>query len=306
MEPLQVAGRAATRARSAWEIAPTRCSSATCRTSAGSPASPARTAGWSSRPTSWSSSPTVATAIRRRRRWPPPVSTARVRVGATTGAINDLLAATVKPSRTLGFESAHVTYAQFRAYESAMSPHARRPRRCRRGRATDEGRRRDRPHGRGLPHRRRRPGRGGAAPDVRCDLLTEAEVRNLLEIRMRELGADGPSYETIVATGPTNAALPHHRPTHTRIEDGHTVVVDVGALYDGYHSDMTRTLRGRRAHRAAARAVRAGARRPGARGRPPSAPGCPPRSSTRCAATPSPRPVTATGSPTGRATASGS
>ncbi|MEQ1699171.1 MAG: aminopeptidase P family protein [Ilumatobacteraceae bacterium] len=72
--------------------------------------------------------------------------------------------------------------------------------------------------------------------------LTEAEVRNLLEIRMRELGATGPSYETIVATGPTNAALPHHRPTDTLIEPGHTVIIDVGALVGGYHSDMTRTF----------------------------------------------------------------
>jgi len=71
---------------------------------------------------------------------------------------------------------------------------------------------------------------------------TEAQVRNQLEIRMRELGADGPSYETIVATGPVNAARPHHRPTDTMIEAGHTVIIDVGALYEGYHSDMTRTF----------------------------------------------------------------
>ena len=71
---------------------------------------------------------------------------------------------------------------------------------------------------------------------------TEAEVRNRLEVRMRELGATGPSYETIVATGPVNAALPHHRPTDTVIERGHTVIIDVGALVDGYHSDMTRTF----------------------------------------------------------------
>jgi len=72
--------------------------------------------------------------------------------------------------------------------------------------------------------------------------LTEAQVRNLLEIRMRELGATGPSYDTIVATGPTNAALPHHRPTDTLIREGHTVIIDVGALVHGYHSDMTRTF----------------------------------------------------------------
>ena len=72
--------------------------------------------------------------------------------------------------------------------------------------------------------------------------LTEAQVRNLLEIRMRELGATGPSYDTIVATGPINAALPHHRPTNTLIEPGHTVIIDVGALVGGYHSDMTRSF----------------------------------------------------------------
>jgi Xaa-Pro aminopeptidase len=77
------------------------------------------------------------------------------------------------------------------------------------------------------------------APDLAG--LTETEVRNRLELRMRELGASGPSYETIVASGPRNAARPHHRPTPTVIETGHTVVIDVGALVDGYHSDMTRS-----------------------------------------------------------------
>jgi Xaa-Pro aminopeptidase len=71
---------------------------------------------------------------------------------------------------------------------------------------------------------------------------TEVEVRNDLERLMREMGAAGPSYETIVATGPVNAPMPHHRPTTTAIEDGHTVIIDVGALVDGYHSDMTRTF----------------------------------------------------------------
>lgn len=74
------------------------------------------------------------------------------------------------------------------------------------------------------------------------DGLTEADVRSLLEARMRSLGASGPSYETIVASGPTNAALPHHRPTDRVLAEGDTVIIDVGALVDGYHSDMTRTF----------------------------------------------------------------
>jgi Xaa-Pro aminopeptidase len=69
---------------------------------------------------------------------------------------------------------------------------------------------------------------------------TERDVRDELEYRMRRHGADGPSYDTIVATG-ANGARPHHRPTSTVIEEGHLVVIDVGALVDGYHSDMTRT-----------------------------------------------------------------
>lgn len=72
--------------------------------------------------------------------------------------------------------------------------------------------------------------------------VTEIDVRDELEYRMRRLGAQGPSYPTIVASGPVHAARPHHQPTPLVIEPGHTVVIDVGALVDGYHSDMTRTF----------------------------------------------------------------
>jgi Xaa-Pro aminopeptidase len=73
------------------------------------------------------------------------------------------------------------------------------------------------------------------------DGLTEADVRNELEYRMRRHGADGPSYDTIVASGPHHAARPHHEASARLIVEGDTVVVDVGALVDGYHSDMTRS-----------------------------------------------------------------
>lgn len=71
---------------------------------------------------------------------------------------------------------------------------------------------------------------------------SERDIRDELEYSMRRFGADGPSYDTIVASGPINSAKPHHRPTSTLVEEGHSVVIDVGALVDGYHSDMTRTF----------------------------------------------------------------
>jgi Xaa-Pro aminopeptidase len=70
---------------------------------------------------------------------------------------------------------------------------------------------------------------------------SEREVADDLESRMRAHGAEGPSFATIVAAGP-HSAVPHHRPTNTALRRGDLVKLDFGALVDGYHSDMTRTL----------------------------------------------------------------
>jgi Xaa-Pro aminopeptidase len=70
---------------------------------------------------------------------------------------------------------------------------------------------------------------------------TEAQVAIALEGRMREHGAQGPSFATIVAAGP-HSAVPHHSPTATPLRSGDLVKLDFGALVDGYHSDMTRTV----------------------------------------------------------------
>ncbi|OBI81264.1 Xaa-Pro peptidase family protein [Mycobacterium sp. E740] len=70
---------------------------------------------------------------------------------------------------------------------------------------------------------------------------TEKEVGRELEALMLERGADGPSFETIVAAGP-NSAIPHHRPTDAVLAAGDFVKIDFGALVSGYHSDMTRTF----------------------------------------------------------------
>ena len=70
---------------------------------------------------------------------------------------------------------------------------------------------------------------------------TEREVARELESRMLDHGAATVSFETIVAAGP-HSAIPHHRPTDAELVVGDFVKLDFGALVDGYHSDMTRTL----------------------------------------------------------------
>lgn len=70
---------------------------------------------------------------------------------------------------------------------------------------------------------------------------TERDVARDLENLMCEHGADGTSFETIVAAGP-HSAIPHHRPTDAVLAAGDFVKIDFGALVAGYHSDMTRTL----------------------------------------------------------------
>ncbi|MGD9794692.1 MAG: M24 family metallopeptidase, partial [Acidimicrobiia bacterium] len=78
------------------------------------------------------------------------------------------------------------------------------------------------------------------APSLGDD-KTEREIALALDDLMRQLGAEGPSFDTIVASGP-NSAMPHHQPGGRRILEGDLVVCDFGALVDGYASDMTRTF----------------------------------------------------------------
>jgi Xaa-Pro aminopeptidase len=74
-----------------------------------------------------------------------------------------------------------------------------------------------------------------------CERPSEVEFAAELDFEMRRRGARGVAFETIVASGP-NGARPHARPSERRIEEGDLVVVDCGALVDGYRSDMTRTF----------------------------------------------------------------
>jgi Xaa-Pro aminopeptidase len=70
---------------------------------------------------------------------------------------------------------------------------------------------------------------------------TEAEIALELEVAMRGLGATAVAYPPIVASGP-HAALPHAAPRDVPIEEGMLVVIDAGAVVDGYCSDCTRTF----------------------------------------------------------------
>jgi len=70
---------------------------------------------------------------------------------------------------------------------------------------------------------------------------SEKLIRNALESRMREIGADGVAFDSIVATG-SNSAIPHHEPTDREVQMGDFLKIDFGAKLAGYHADCTRTV----------------------------------------------------------------
>ena len=71
--------------------------------------------------------------------------------------------------------------------------------------------------------------------------MTEKEVRDELERKMKELGATGLAFDTIVASG-SNSSEPHAIPSDRKIEKEDIVLMDFGCSYNGYASDMTRTI----------------------------------------------------------------
>jgi len=70
---------------------------------------------------------------------------------------------------------------------------------------------------------------------------SERQAAWALEVAMRERGADALSFPIIVAAGP-NAAQPHAQPGDEPLGVGRPIVIDMGALVDGYHADLTRTI----------------------------------------------------------------
>lgn len=71
--------------------------------------------------------------------------------------------------------------------------------------------------------------------------VRELDIAAEISFRQRKHGAEADAFETIVASG-VRSALPHGRASSKKIAHGELVTLDFGAVYDGYHSDMTRTL----------------------------------------------------------------
>ncbi len=71
--------------------------------------------------------------------------------------------------------------------------------------------------------------------------VTEKEIALNLDFYMLSHGAEALSFETIAVTG-AKTSMPHGVPDETVVKSGDFVTMDFGAVYNGYHSDMTRTV----------------------------------------------------------------
>lgn len=71
--------------------------------------------------------------------------------------------------------------------------------------------------------------------------MTELEIAMELEFQMRRAGAEGVSFDTIVASG-KRSSMPHGIATDKKIENGDFITMDYGCIYQGYCSDITRTI----------------------------------------------------------------
>jgi Xaa-Pro aminopeptidase len=165
---------------------------------------------------------------------------ARVEVRPTVAGQHDVLAAAAQGVAHLGLEADSVTWAQQRRLASKVFASAQL--------VPAEGLIEDLRRVKDAGEIERMAEAARIADEALAAVLpllgqgvTEREVALGLDYEMRRLGADGSSFETIVASGP-NGAKPHARPTDRRVEPGELVVIDFGARVDGYCSDMTRTL----------------------------------------------------------------
>lgn len=76
--------------------------------------------------------------------------------------------------------------------------------------------------------------------------VTEEGIARQIQIFQLQLGASGPSFPPIVAFGP-NTAIPHHSPTERKLQPEDQILIDMGLIWRGYCSDMTRCLQMKKA-----------------------------------------------------------
>jgi Xaa-Pro aminopeptidase len=165
---------------------------------------------------------------------------ARIEVGLTGGAQRQHVQQAATGIARLGLEADDVTWAQQRRFAGEWFPHAELV--ATEGLVEDLRRVKDEGEVARMAEAARIADDALAA--VRSRLAegpTEREFALELDFQMRRLGAEGASFETIVASGP-NGAKPHHRPSDRTIAPGELVVLDFGSIIDGYCSDMTRTV----------------------------------------------------------------
>ncbi len=77
-------------------------------------------------------------------------------------------------------------------------------------------------------------------PEIRPG-TSEARLAAMINYQLRLNGASKEAFDTIVASG-INSSMPHARPTGKILQEGEFVILDFGAVYEGYHADMTRTV----------------------------------------------------------------
>ncbi len=71
--------------------------------------------------------------------------------------------------------------------------------------------------------------------------ISEKDIAKRLDILMREYGSECESFTTIALAG-KNTSLPHGHPSDYKVKEGDFILLDFGSVYEGYHSDMTRTF----------------------------------------------------------------
>jgi Xaa-Pro aminopeptidase len=158
--------------------------------------------------------------------------------GALYAALGEFLRR--RGMKRIGFDPGHWTVAQLRIMRKAAGT------RCRvleAGGVVEQLRKRKDEHELSLMRRA-----AVLAGDVLESVLKlvrpgvrEADIAAEIEYQMKQRGASGPSFETIVASG-ARSALPHARPTGKRLRKNELVVLDLGAILGHYCSDMTRTV----------------------------------------------------------------